>query len=483
MQKILHKAKPMIFLLAGSLGLSACSTVGKVTSAINPFNGKSAAEKIVQDDPNRISILTLDDKLEVSGALNPDDILLPEVYTNTDWPQTGGYATHAMQHTNAAPSLKKAWAKDLGKGSHRKGRVTASPVVAGGTVYAMDGANKVSALDEQTGAKIWNYKISVKTKKRTRKGGDSLIDRIKDPLTLADRGGKDKEAIGGGLAVADGRVYVSSGFGAVLALDAVSGKEIWRTRTRTPMQSAPTVSDGRVFAISNDNELFALDADTGEILWTYQAIIEMARMLTSPAPAVLEDVVIAPFSSGEIVALKVQNGGVLWQEALNASGQLTPLASLNDIASGPVVADGYVFVTGQSGEFAAFDLRTGQQVWSQPAGSLGFPLVVGDFVYTVTTDGQLVAMTKADGTVAWITQLKVFKKEKKRKKRISWAGPIIAGERLLVMSSRGEALEVNPQTGEITNTFKLGGSVFVAPIIANNSVYYITDDAKLVALR
>ncbi len=474
-----------IMALTSVLFFPACSTLSKTAKAINPFDGKSeqAQEKQDKKDSERISILTLDDKLEVSGAIAPSDIVLPEAYTNPDWPQAGGYPTHAVQHTNAPGQLQKLWAKDIGKGSYRKGRVSVSPVISSGRIYAMDGNNRLSVLDAKTGAKIWDYKVTVKSKGKTRKGKVRVIDRVKDPFSFTDRGGSDKEAVGGGVGIADGRVFITSGLGVILALDAVSGEEIWRTRTRTPMHSAPTISDGRLFAISDDNELFALDADTGKVLWTYQSIIEMARMLTSPAPAVIEDVVIAPFSSGEVVALKVQNGGVLWQEALSASGSLTPLASLNDIAAGPVIADGYVFVAGQSGEFAAYDLRTGAQVWSQPAGSLNFPLVVGDFIYTVTTEGQLVAMTKADGTVAWLTQLPLFKKEKKRKKRMSWAGPIMAGNKLLLMSSRGKAIEVNPYTGEIIREFKLAGNVFVAPIIADNTVYYITDDAKLVALQ
>jgi len=484
MNILMKNMRVLTILFAGSALLSACSTVSRVTDAVNPFNNSKGVDQgDIPTDPERISILSLDDKLEVSGTILSSEIVLPPVYTNQDWPQTGGYANHSMQHTDAPGDLSRLWQTGVGKGSYRKGRVVASPVVAGGRIYAMDAANRVTAMDAQTGSKLWNYKISVTSKGKTRRGGTSLIDRFKDPLTLGEKGGKDKEAVGGGVAVANGRVYVTSGFGVIVSLDAQSGSEIWVTRTRTPIHSAPTVAGGRLFAVSDDNELFALDTETGDVLWTYQAIIETARMLTSPSPAVIDDVVIAPFSSGEIVALKAQNGGVLWQEALNASGNLTPLATLNDIAAGPVIADGYVFATTQSGTFSAFDLRTGQQVWSQPAGSLGFPMVVGDFIYTVTTEGQVVCMSKADGTVIWLTQLRAFKKQKKRKKRISWAGPIMVGERLLMMSSRGEAVEVSPYTGEIIRSFKVAGDIYVAPIVANDTVYYITDNAKLVALK
>jgi len=477
-----QKIRGLSLLILATALLSACSTISNVTDAINPFSGKDDQSDITTD-PERISILSLDDKLEIAGTMLPSEIVLPPLYTNADWPQTGGYPSHAVGRTDAPGSLSRLWKKDIGKGSFRKGRVVASPVMADGRIYTMDAANRVVALDAETGSRVWNYKISVTSKGRTRQGGTSIIDRVRDPLSFSDRGGKDKEAVGGGVAYADGQIYATSGFGAVVALDAVNGNEIWKVRTRTPMHSAPTVAGGRLFAVSDDNELFAFDATNGDVLWTYQAIIETARMLTSPSPAVIDDVVLAPFSSGEIVALKAQNGGVLWQESLSGSGNLTPLATLNDIASGPVVTDGYVFVATQSGAFSAFDLRTGQQVWSQPAGTLSFPMVAGDFVYTVTTEGEVVAMSKADGTVIWITQLQNFKNVKKRKKRISWSGPIMAGDRLLMMSSRGQAVEVSPYSGEILRKFKLGGDVYVAPIIANNTVYYITDDAKLVALR
>jgi len=206
-------------------------------------------------------------------------------------------------------------------------------------------------------------------------------------------------------------------------------------------------------------------------------------MLTAPSPAVIDETVIAPFSSGELVALRVQNGGVLWQDALSSAGQLTPLASLNDISSGPVIADGYVVATAQSGVISAFDLRTGQRIWSQPAGSLGFPLIAGDFVYSATTEGQVVCLSKLNGEVVWIQQLDAYKNAKKRKKRIAWSGPILAGDRLMVMSSQGKAVVLNPYDGSIINDFKVGGDVFVSPVIANETIYVMTDSAKLIALR
>ncbi len=474
--------------LIGAVFLSGCSTIGGVADSINPFDKTEAEKRAEQGDvageSERISLLSADETLSTTGDLTPQDIVLPEAYVNADWPQPGGNIQHAMQRPAVSGNLDKVWSKDIGDGSSHKGRIVAQPVIAGGRIYTMDGDNRIAAFDANTGAEVWRHDVKVASKERTREGRDGIFERITNPLSITKGGGgTDKESVGGGITAADGKIFLTSGLGVIEALDAQTGASIWRKRLATPMHSAPTVSNGRLFAVSDDNELLAVNSATGDVIWTYQGIVESARMLTAPSPAVVDDVVIAPFASGELVALRVQNGVVLWQDALSGSGRLTPLSSLNDIASGPVIADGYVIASAQSGIMSAFDLRNGQRIWSQPAGSLGYPWVAGDFVYTVTTNGEVVCMSKTSGSVIWIKQLRAFKKEKKRKDRIAWAGPVLIGERLLTISSRGEAVELNPYDGSIIREFKLGDPVYVSPIIANETVYVLNDKAKLTALR
>ena len=467
--------------------LSACSTIGGVVDAVNPFDEtekeRLEAEGEVADDTSRISILELSDTLTVGGSVAPGDVVLPAAYVNTDWPQVGGNTQNVVQHTGASGNLDKAWSKDIGKASGRKSRVLAPPVIAAGVIYTMDGDNRVTAIEEASGKELWDYKVSVNAREKTRKGKTGIVERIRDPRSFFDGSGEDKESVGGGVAYGDGKIFISSGLGVMTALDATTGEYIWSTPTRTPLHSGPSYDNGRVFSISDDNELFAFNAFSGEVIWTYQGIIESARMLTVPSPAIKDDVIVAPFSSGELVALQVQNGGVLWQDALSSSARLTPLATLNDIAAGPVIVDGYVIATAQSGVMTAFDFRTGQRVWSQPAGSIGMPLVAGDFVYTVTTDSKVACLSKLDGSVAWIQPLKTYKKVKKKKGRVVWSGPILASDRLFLASSEGRTVTISPYDGSILSEGKIGDPVFVPPVIANETVYVVTDKAKLVALR
>lgn len=447
--------------LAACLGVSlaACSTIQDATDRINPFSGSDEVDQgDIPDADERLSILTLEDNLTVDETKSAADVTLPGSYVNAEWPQVGGYPSHAMQSTQATGPLVRIWDKDVGKGSSRTTRIVAPPVVWQGKVYTVDGRGQVVASDTASGARVWEYQVPIKSK-------------------------KDKEALGGGLGVGGGKVFLTSGYGYLIALDANSGAELWRKSTRTPMHSAPAYSEGRVFAISDDNELYAFNANNGDVLWNYQGIVETARMLTAPAPAITNDVVVAPFASGEIVALRAPNGGVLWSEALTTAGKLTALSSLNDIPSGPVIAEGYVIASSQSGVMSAYDFRTGQQIWTQPAGSTNFPWVAGEYIYAVTVDGQVVCMSRTDGGVVWMTQLEAFENVKKRKDRISWVGPVMAGERLILMSSEGRGVELSPYTGERVRDFKIGDPVFVAPVVAGETIYVLTDDARLVALK
>jgi len=286
--------------LAAALMLSACSTlsgIGDAVGSINPFDKSDEKAKAAQGDvageTDRISILELNETLQVSGTITPDQVALPPVYANTDWPQVGGNPSHVVQHTGATGDFSKLWSKDTGKGSARKGRVVAPPVVAGGRIYTMDGNNRITAMDANSGDKLWDYKVALQEREKTRRGRTGIVERVRDPLSFLDGSGTDKESVGGGVAVADGKLFITSGLGVVTALDAQSGEEIWTRVTRTPMHSAPTSAGGRVFAVSDDNELFAFNANTGEVIWTYQGIIESARMLTAPSPAVVGDTVIS----------------------------------------------------------------------------------------------------------------------------------------------------------------------------------------------
>lgn len=452
-------ARLMLVSLAAALALSACSTARRAGDAINPFNDRAEKDAATEaEKANRIAFLAIDEELAPDEALAGAAITPPADYVNVAWPVEGGYANHAVTHPRVGNDLKRVWSRDLGKGDSHKTYVASPPVIADGKVFAVDGDGDVTAYAIENGQRQWRARMNAEAR-------------------------RDRESRGGGVAYSSGKVFVTTGFGAVVALDADSGEEAWRNNVGAPFHAPPTVSDGRVFAISFDGELFALDAETGQVLWTHQSLAEPARILSASTPAVVGDTVVAPFPSGEIVALRVQNGRAMWSEGLTRGGRTTALSSLNDIAGSPVVIGDVVYAVSHSGVLAAIDLRSGQRIWALPVGGIHMPWVAGDYVFVVTNDAQLMCVSRADGRVYWIRELDRYRNVKKRRGRIAWAGPVLAGGRLLVASSDKDLWSFDPQTGETLDKTKIGQPTLIAPVVSNETVFVVTDAARLVALR
>ena len=433
-----------------AMSLSACSYLS---------NLRAEEQRLTAEEKEgRIEMVLGDETIEADPALATQTITLPVATELASWPEAGSRPVKSAGHVAAAVDLEIAWSVDAGRGTDRNGALTTPPVASETAIFVVDARQTVRAFNLSNGSRLWRREL------------DSGNDR-------------DKRGIGSGLAYSSGRLIVASGFGFVAALDAETGKEIWRRDMEAPMTGAPTIDDGRIFVSSNNNELFALDLDDGRVLWSDQAIAETARVLGSSSPAAVEDIVIAPYSSGEIIAYLAANGRRLWTEALSRPGRFTPISSINDIASRPVIGNGLVFAANQSGVMAAIDGRSGDRVWVQPIGSTSAPALVSQYLFVSGTNGRVAAINAGTGQVFWVTQLREFERQKKQRGRISYAGPIIASNQVLVASSRGTLIALSPQTGERRGSLELKDPVYLEPISVGDKVFVLTDDARLIAIR
>lgn len=446
-----------IALFAAAAALSACSTVQRIGSAINPFDGGSAPTQTAPED-GRVSILAFEQQLSPDPALAGRTIATPPPVTLVEWSQPGGTADNSPPNSTGSAVLQQAWRANLGRGSNDRVAIAAPPVVSNGLLYFLDADHRLHAIDASTGDRRWTE-------------------------TLRPRDSRDRVARGGGVAASGGRVFVTTGFGFIAALDGASGDEIWRTEADAPFQSAPTVAGGRVFAITNDSELIAMDAGTGEVTWTHQAIAEPARILSAPSVAVDGETIVAPFASGEIIALLAANGRRLWSDSLSRTGRLTSLSAINDIAGRPVLADNVAYAASHSGVLAAIDVRSGQRIWARAFASTQTPWVAGDVLYAVSVDGELVAFDRATGGVFWVSQLRRYRNENDRSGRVSWTGPVMIGGRLVLANSLGQVVAVSPENGQTVAEADVNQPVFIPPIVANDQIYVVTDSARLVVLR
>jgi outer membrane protein assembly factor BamB len=398
---------------------------------------------------------------EAEAAADPSladlPVELPPPVTNPAWPVAGGTPSNVMGHLAAADRLQVAWRTGIGTGGSQRRPLLTTPIVADGRVYACDATAEVTALDAATGRTVWR--------------ADARPSRNRGSL------------LGAGLGYADGRVFVATGLAEVMAFDAATGAEIWRKPMPTPTRGALTVADGRVIVLTIEGQVLAFSTGTGEREWSYRGPAETTTLLGAPAPAVDDGMVLVGFLNGDVAALRLESGRALWTEGIAGIRGRPSIADIAAVRGRPAIDRGRGIVAGAGGVTMAIDMRSGRRVWEREIPGRESPWVAGEWIFMISASEEVAALRRADGRVKWVTPLPRFRDEERRRDPITWTGPLLVGDRLVVASSRGEAFALSPYTGEILGRQSLPDGVTVSPVAAEGSVYLLTDGASLVALR
>ncbi len=386
------------------------------------------------------------------------EVVLPPAVRNAAWPQPGGNPAHLMGHLAASDHLTEAWKVGIGEGGGYRQIIMAQPVVLNGTVFTMDSAAEVSAFALTNGKRLWRVDTKPKHAKSTN--------------------------VGGGLGADGTTLYAVNGLFQLVALDLSSGKQKWRRDLDVPARSAPTIADGRVFVTTIDDRLLAFTAADGRPLWSHQSSTPVTAMLGQPAAAYYQGLVIAGFGSGELACLRAESGSVVWTDGLGASQSRATVADFLSIRGLPVIANGLVYAVSMGGLLICNDVPTGRRVWDRQIAGEDTPYIAGEWMFIVSAQQQIAAIGINDGHVTWITQLPRWADPAKRKDTLTWYGPLLVSDRLIVTGTSEDALSISPYTGEVMGHITLSGAAApVAPVVADGTVLLITNDARLIALR
>lgn len=415
----------------------------------------------------RIAVLPATEKSvgELAEASGP--LTLPPPRLNEAWPQSGGEANGAPGHLALSGSdLRQAWSASAGRGKSKVGRVSAPPIVYGDRVYTLDSDGNVSSFSISGGSAAWKVSLAPTTDK-TGPGFSAITQNILN-LTAEDGGG-----YGGGIAADGGRIFAASGFGAVIALDPASGNRVWEKNLGVPIRVAPTVALDRLFVLTVEGRLYCLSTIDGAELWVVRGLPQPASLGLNASPIVADDIVVVPYATGDVVALRASDGGGMWSESLSRSRTTSQIASMSDAAR-PALDNGTVYAIGHGGRMVATVAKTGERLWSLTVPSTQPPYVAGDSVFVIDTSGQLMAVSRRDGRTQWTTKLPGSN---------TWTGPVLANGILWLASKEGQLAGVDAATGRVTGQLDIGGAVFIPPVVAQGKMFVLTDDAKLVAFN
>jgi len=420
----------------------------------------------------RIPVLTAEATIDVDPGLADLMVVVPPPMPNAEWAQPGGNAAKSMGHLTLGANLSRAWSVNGGEGSTSRVRLASPPVVGGGRIYVIDTTATVRAFNTSNGQQVWRSQV-----------GDPKETAGGMSLWTGEFTGNFGALFGGGVSFDNGRIYATNGLGDVAAFDAATGDQLWRVRPGGPLRGSPTIANDNVYVVSQDNTLYTLSPADGSVRWQQSGALELAGILGTAAPAAAQGTVVAGFSSGELTAFRYENGRILWQDVLARTSISTVVGTLSDIDADPVIDNGRVFAIGQGGRMVALELITGQRVWEINVAGISTPWVAGEWIFVVTDQGQLLCLARSSGRVRWMTQLPRFRDEEDRKGPIFWMGPILAGDRLILVNSRGDLYNVSYTDGTVLSRTRTDERITVAPVVADNTLFILYDNGRLAAWR
>jgi outer membrane protein assembly factor BamB len=443
-----------------AMSLRALSATGIALALVLGGCSHGGSEKKRPRTPvfgQRTSILSGAEVVNADETLAATPVLLPDPVDNADWPQSGGDASKSLGGVTLGDATKVVWRAQI-SGGGPLGKLASPPVVSGGKLFVIDTDAVIHAFDAESGKRLWDNSIGTATR-----------------LNLTD--------FGGGVSAEGERIFASTGVGDVVALEAATGKVLWTKRPGGPLRGSPTVSNGNVYVMSQDNQIFALSETDGAVVWQDTGTLQTTGVFGVASPAAAQGSVIAGFSSGELSVYRYENGRVLWGDSLSRTNISTAVSTLTDIDADPVIDRGRVFAIGEGGRMASYELVSGQRLWELNIGGIATPVVAGEWVFVVTDKGRLYCIARTAGKVRWIADLGGYRNPKSKSGPIRWYGPVLAGGKLILVSTDGEMAFVDPAEGKVTQKRKGDLPMSLPPIVADKLLYVLTDNGTIIAYK
>jgi outer membrane protein assembly factor BamB len=325
---------------------------------------------------------------------------------------------------NEQVKLKRIWSRDTGSGTDEQ-FVQLVPFVAGERVFVADRSGAVRAYTLDKGEQLWHARTRV--------------------AISAGPGG------GGGLMV------VGSSDADLIALDAETGEERWRTSVSSEVLSVPLIHRGIVVVQTVDGYLAGLDASSGERLWVQGRTVPVLTLRGTSTALVEDGAVIAGFANGKITALDIRSGAPLWEAVVAVPSGRSELQRMVDVDANPVVRDGVLYVVSFQGQMAAVGLQNGRLLWNRDMSAYAGIAVDAGQVYVTDENSEVWALDRDSGASLW---------KQSALRRRALTGPTVAGGYVAAGDFAGYVHLLSRLDGSIVGRVKVDSKGILAPPVA-----------------
>jgi outer membrane protein assembly factor BamB len=345
----------------------------------------------------------------------------------------------------------EVWSRSVGNGT---GAFYSNlhPAWQDNRVFAADRHGVVKAMDIDTGKEIWSADLSEKT--------GFLSSNL--PAQLS-----------GGLAVANGHVFIGSEKAQVYALNAEDGTVAWQAKVAGEALSTPVISDGLVLVHTSNGMLQGLNEADGAVKWTVNLDMPALTLRGESAPTPAFGAAIVGGDNGRISAVMMKQGQMIWQQRISQPSGASEIARLDDVNMTPVVVNNVVYALAYNGNLAALDLRSGQIIWKREVGSVNDIIVDGGHIYLVDQNDRLVALDTQGGVTIW-RQSELLHR--------NLTSPVLFDGYIVVGDSEGYLHWINTDDGRFVAQQKVDSSGLQSkPVVAGGKLLVQSNNGEVYA--
>ena len=256
-------------------------------------------------------------------------------------------------------------------------------------------------------------------------------------------------------------------------LNKENGNLKWKKKHSSSFNSQIKIKDDKILVVDMENTLRCFSMKNGDILWSVPTQLTIVRSQKKQSLVVVNNLVIFSNSIGDLTSVDLNTGELVWQTPTQAVG----LAKNITLRNSDIVSDGnLVFMSSNKNQFVAINIETGIIKWKQEINSELRPVVVSDYVVTISNEGLMVLLNKTDGNILRINNiLKNIKK--KRRKNYRPVGFIISDNKVYISTNNGRIFIINFFDNSLQKILKLDREKLQRPIYFNNELYIAKDNS------
>ena len=275
------------------------------------------------------------------------------------------------------------------------------------------------------------------------------------------------------LASEDNNLFIADTNANYYLLNKDNGNLKWKKKHTSSFNSQIKIKDGKIFVVDMENTLRCFSIENGKNLWSVPTELTIVSSQKKQSIILTKNLVIFSNSIGDLTAVDYKSGEVIWQTPT----QILGFAKNITLRNSDIVSDGnLVFISSNKNQFAAIDIKTGIIKWKQNINSEIRPVVVSDYIVTISNEGFMILLNKNDGNILRINNILKNIKKKRREKYYP-IGFIISDGKIYLSTKNGRLIIVNFSDGTIQKILKLDKEKLQRPVYFNKELYIAKDNS------